>query len=148
MFAATFGSTWAFVSIIGELSGTIAASLFVAATTLLDALIDYQTNARRHDALYRAYSDLKAEMTRTETITAQQVRIWKAQRIEIEKDEPTQLSVLNIMCHNEQAEADGYGPELRYKVSAYQAAFSQLLSLPPRHFQTIANLCSPVSGDR
>lgn len=63
-----------------------------------------------------------------------QVREWRAQRLLIEKDEPTQIAALNIRCHNEEAEARDYGNDQIYKIRWYQVALSHILTLPPNRF--------------
>jgi hypothetical protein len=132
MLVATVGATGAFIALQNEVAwGANAAALLVAVTTLLDALINYQSKARTHDSLCRSYSDLKAEMVRVGEPSPEQLRDWRARRIEIEKDEPTPLSVLNVLCHNEQATAAGYGPDQHYRIWFWQHMFCHFLSLPP-----------------
>jgi hypothetical protein len=111
----SLSGTATFVALIGGES--VAAkwvALGIAILAGLDAIIGYAEHARTHDSLYRRFCDLAAEIARIPNPTEDQIREWRAQRLTIEKDEPTSLDALNVRCHNEEAEARGYGPDVRY----------------------------------
>lgn len=103
----------------------------VAVVGALDAVIGYAEHARTHDGLYRRFCDLAADMALTANPTEVHLREWRAQRQAIEKDEPTAIDALDIRCHNQEAEARGYGPEYRYRLRWWQSVFAQIITLPP-----------------
>jgi hypothetical protein len=52
------------------------------------------------------------------------VRRWKVERLQIEADEPTNLNTLNVICHNEEAQARALGSEHRYKLNFFDRLFA------------------------
>lgn len=132
------GGTSAFVTIVQgqpEVGKWIA--LVLAIVALLDVVIGYAEHARRHDSLYWRFSDLAADIARTGEPSEENIRLWLERRLLVEKDEPTLIAALNVRCHNEEAQARGYGPDHLYRVRWYQAAFSHFLTLPPHNFKPL-----------
>ncbi len=70
--------------------------------------------------------------------TDEVLRDWMADRTLIEKEDPTPLSALNVICHNEEAEVRSYGEDTLRHVRWYQRAFCHLVTLPPNNFPTLA----------
>lgn len=133
--SSAMGGSVAYVAIIGERTNIAGvAAIVLAISTALDLVVGYSGRARKHDNLYRRYSNLAAEIAKTGSPTGEQVRLWRGERLLIEKDEPTVKGVLSVRCHNEEAEARNYGEEHQYRVRWYQYLFAQLISLPPNKF--------------
>ena len=139
MAIAAIGGSAAFIALIGDatLIAKIIAAI-IAVTAALDVVIGFSERARVHDDLYRRWSDLEAKMIRHGTPTEKVLRGWKADRTLIEKEEPTPLSALNVICHNEEAEVREYGEDKLHHVRWYQRAFCHLVTLPPNNFPTLA----------
>ncbi len=139
MAVAAIGGSAAFVALIGgeTLFAKIAAAIIAVAATL-DVVVGFSERARHHDDLYRRWSDLVAKMLRHGPPEEQVLRDWNAERTLIEKEEPTPLSALNVICHNEEAEVRGYGDEVIRHVRWYQRALCHILTLPPDNFPALA----------
>lgn len=129
----------AFTAIVGN-EGDIAKwlALGIAVVAGLDAVIGFAERARVHDDLYRRFADLAAMIAEPENPTREQVRRWHVERLKIEKDEPTPLGALNVRCHNEEAEARGFGDDVKCRVMWHQVLFSQFFTLPPFGFPPIS----------
>ena len=137
MAIAAIGGSTAFLALMGDatLIAKIAAAI-IAVTAALDVVIGFSERARVHDDLYRRWSDLVAKMIRHGPPSEEVLRDWMAERTLIEKEEPTPLSALNVICHNEEAEVRGYGEDMLWHIRRYQRAFCHLLTLPPNDFPT------------
>ena len=135
---AAIGGSATFVALIGDrtLLATITAA-FIAVTTVIDVVVGFSERARHHDGLYRRWSDLNAKIIRHGPPDEQVLRDWMAERALIEKEEPTPLTALNIICHNEESEAQDYGEETIRYVRWHQRLFRHLLTMPPNNFPTL-----------
>lgn len=130
-----FGSGGAFMGLIGKdpiVAGWLGASVFmVAASTLI-----FRTSqkARLHGDLGRRYiqllRDLEIEST---TVDQEKWRRFRARRLEIEAEEPPVLQVLDSICHNQEARAQGSDHGQFVKVSAIQSTFANWIDLWPSH---------------
>jgi hypothetical protein len=136
MLLAVIGGSAAFFALIGDKTrvGQIAA-LVVAIAAALDIVFALPENAREHDKLAERFSDLAVELALAQSgaIDTPRVVELKARRLALEKTEPTALDALNVICHNEEAEARGYGRDQIYRVSWGQKIFAQLVTFPWFH---------------
>ena len=132
----------AFVSLVGGQSPELAkiAAALLAAVSALNLVIGFSERARQYDGLYKRFSDLAVEIAECTQPTEELVRKWKAARLRIEKDEPTPLSALNVICHNEEAEARGLGIEYQYKIGILKSTFRHLFTFPPDRYESIKAL--------
>lgn len=105
-------------------------ALGVAALTAFDWVIGYSEMARLHDQLYRRFSKLAAEIVAVVDPSIEQVRKWRREELLIEADEPSQLRVLTRVCHNEEAQAQGYEEEYIHPVGFFQRLFMHFFSVP------------------
>ena len=126
-----------FVALFGgeTLLATYAAAL-IALIAALDVAVGFSERARHHNYLYGRWSDLLVQILRHGPPEEQLLRDWLAERALIEKEEPTPISVLDIICHNKEAEAQGYGEDVTRHVRWYQWLFCHLLTIPPNYFPT------------
>lgn len=126
----------AFVSIS---QGLPALATVASATTALfggaNLVFGFAERARRHDELVRKFTLLAAEIAEAASPSRSDVRRWVGAKLRIEAEEPTPNNVLNVLCHNEEAEARGYGSEHIYRVRWWQRAFAHVCALPPNRFQ-------------
>lgn len=94
--------------------------------------------ARLHDALYRRFATLAGDMSRIPEPSEDAYRQFLSACIAIESDEPTQITVLNMICHNIECEARGAPPAHQYKIRWYQRAFANICSLPPDRWERLS----------
>ena len=106
-------------------------SAAVALVTTLDLVIGFSERARTYDGLLRRFSDLRVRLVRNPAPSAAEMRAFMADRLEIEKDEPTERAVLNLICHNEELVARGFPRENEAPVSWWRRQCAYLLNLPP-----------------
>jgi hypothetical protein len=113
-------------SVYGKIAATIAA--FASAFELTLSLPE---RARDHGALYERFSNLAVKLAELDpnALDPAAVRKLMAERLTIEASEPIALTALNILCHNEEAEARGYDDRI-YKIGWFQRIVIQLGTLP------------------
>lgn len=136
MLIAVIGGSAAFFALIGEKTevGQIAA-LTVAIATALDLVFAFPENAREHDKLAERFSDLAVELALAQSgaVDGRRLAELKGKRLALERGEPTALDALNVICHNEEAEARGYDRDQMYRVGWGQKIFAQLITFPWFH---------------
>lgn len=144
MLIATLSATSAFVSIVeGYPEIAKCLSLMVAAISLMDIIFKWPEKARDHDILYRRFHELLQgiihELGKNEnegyTLSSQRLAKFQNQKLMIEDDEPTSIDVLNVMCHNIQAQAEGHAESEMYRIKWYQRLMCQICTLPPNDFR-------------
>lgn len=116
------------------------ATVASAATALFggaNLVFGFAERARRHDELVRKFTLLAAEIAETASPSHSDLRRWMGAKYRIEAEEPSPNNVLNVLCHNEEAEARGYGPEHVHRVRWWQRAGAQICALPPNHFPSV-----------
>ena len=106
-------------------------SAAVACVTTLDLVIGFSERARTYDGLLRRFSDLRVRLVRNPAPSTAELRILMADRLEIEKDEPTERTVLNLICNNEELVARGFPRENEARVSWWRRQCAYLIDLPP-----------------
>jgi hypothetical protein len=123
-----------FVALVGGKDADLAkwSALGVAIASTLDVVVGFADRARKADRQYQRFAELAAtiETMDTANLDPKAVRQAAAKRLIIEKDDPTVLVALNIICHNEEAEAEGYGSDQRYRVGWLQSVLAQGMTLP------------------
>lgn len=133
MLVAVVGGSAAFFALIGDKTsvGQVAA-LVVAIATALDAVFAFPESAREHDKLAERFSDLASELAIAEDEASGSRRLakFKSRRLALEKNEPTPLQALNVICHNEEATARGYGKDQIYRVGWPQRILAQFVTFP------------------
>jgi len=131
----TITSTAAFVALIGESNTEIAkwSALVVAVAAAMDITFGFPDLARLHDDLFRRFTDLATEMSKVADPTEEDTRRFRAERLMIEKNEPTTISVLEVQCANE--ECDARGLKGRRTIRIYQWPLRHILTLPPDRFE-------------
>lgn len=118
--AVIFGSAamWIFWSKVNPDWGVYAA-LVVTFFSAINLVVGAGQRARLHSDLARRFILLEKEIISLADPTEEQRRSFMARRLEVEADEPPVLRVVDIMCHNELAEAMGYGQKDTYIVPWY-----------------------------
>lgn len=87
----------------------------VTLCTALDLVFDLAKKATLHDDLKRRFALLLKDISLA-VKNENELKRLEVERILIEADEPTPLRVLDMMCHNEEAFAQGYGDEHIYEL--------------------------------
>jgi hypothetical protein len=126
--------TTAFLAVLGSAGGMVImlATLIVAVLSLIDIVTDPAGQARRHDDLKRRFIDLERRMTLE---PGEDVKVFTADRLAIEADEPPVLRVLDTICYNEICRAMGYDPEACKPLTRAQRFFAQFFDLFPNRLQ-------------
>ena len=94
------------------------------------------SRAIKHRELTQAFTRLEQEMHLPETdVTEARLHDLERKRLEIEVQEPPVLQVLNLICHNEEVLAGGYGSEHFRKIRWYQRVIASLFDLRLSTFQ-------------
>lgn len=125
-----------FVKIVTVISGSgIVALLFaehavaagwfsagIALLSLIDIVWSPGKTAQTHDAQYRAFKDLSAQI-RTAKRTAQSLNRLQARRERIEISSPPIKRLVEIQARNDECRAQGYPPDCFVPLSAPQQLF-------------------------
>ncbi len=98
----------------------------IAVVSTLNLVIGFAKRSYTYNDLQGRCSTLLKQMT-LEDKTEGNLRKWQAERVLIEKDEPTPLRILNILCHNEEAIAQGNDEDI-YKIGWLQTALRHFIS--------------------
>ena len=101
-------------------------TLVLSIITTMDFIINFSKQADIHDKLRARFYDLLRNMALDEP-TEQNLRVWTAERLLIEKDEPPILKALDILCHNSEATALGKNNSI-YEVSWCKKLFCHVHS--------------------
>lgn len=112
----------------------IVAGSIVGVMTALDLVFDYSRRASVYDGLYRRFADLGVRVAGAVHSDAN-YRTFDVERLLIEKEEPTKLSVLDVLCANEELKARDFG--YSHKVTLLQRSFCEILDLPPLTFDRV-----------
>ena len=122
----------------GSKSLVLIIALIVTLAGALNVAFGFSERARTANDLYRRFALLAHQMAAHAAPGAAELRAWTAERLMIEADEPPVISVLNVLCHNAEAVARGYGDDQRYRVRWWQRLFANLISLPPTDWRALA----------
>lgn len=128
----TVGSVLNGFHVAAILTGTI-----VGILTALDLVFDYSRRSSIYDSLYRRFADLGVKVAGADHTDAN-YRLFDVERLVIEKEEPTKLSVLDVLCSNEELKARGF--DHFHKVTLLQRFFCEIIDLPPLKFDRIESV--------
>lgn len=113
-------------------------ALTVTLAGALSVAFGFSERARTANDLYRRFAALAHQMAAHPAPGTAELRTWKAERLMIEADEPPIISVLNVLCHNAEMRARGYGDEHRFRVRWWQRLCANVISLPPTDWHALA----------
>lgn len=88
--------------------------------------------ARTHNDLHRRFVALERKMVSRTEVDEQAWRACRAERVEIEADEPPTMFVVSVLCHNEVVRANGAGEY--YAVPLWQRWLGQFWAFPDARF--------------
>jgi hypothetical protein len=101
----------AFVSLIGD-SSWLAKWLtgIVAIASTLELVFGLSKKADIHDSLCRRFTELAADIERKEA-TEENLQEVRARRLMIERDEPTERRLIDLLAQNEECRSRGVSPD-------------------------------------
>ena len=137
-----FGSATFFTLLnkMDPLYPTLSAALVTVFSTI-DLVVGTAVAARRHDDLCRRFIELERQMELAERpIDVQALAKFKAQRLEIEADEPPVHRVLDLMCHNELLHAMGYERKQFVRIRFYQRWLAPFFDVQDHKITTYGEL--------
>jgi hypothetical protein len=102
----------------------------VAIFSAIDLIIGCSNAARDHHDLARDFGELEKQMNSAgENPTEDQFIAFTNRRIEIEKEEPPKLCILDVLCHNELIESGGYDEKYKRPIGRLQRLFAQIIDV-------------------
>ena len=107
---------------------TVASALVVTALGSIDLVVGFASNAWTHADLARRFIDLEKDMVAAER-SELELRRLTAARLNIERDEPPVLAVLNAICHNDLVRAMGLPDSETATIGWWQRQFAQVFDL-------------------
>lgn len=119
------GTATFFAAVKGWPQVTIVLSSSLAVLTAADLVLGFSERGRRHDALYRRYSDLGVKIILTAEPTDAVVREWEAERLRIEADEPPAKDWLERRCSREEHIARGRAVNDAWKIGKFKTVMSR-----------------------
>jgi len=122
---ATFATVFAKAGPAWTLSFAAAVAIF----STIDLVVGTAQSARLYDDLAKRFIDLEKEIVTTGEMTDELLANFKAERLDIEKDEPPPLKVLDSICHNELMRAMDYDPKDFVPINYYQRFFAQFFDI-------------------
>jgi hypothetical protein len=142
LFLAAVSGTAVAASVLGEAPQwvQILFSGMVIVFTTIDLVISSPQMARLHSDLYRQFVELERDLVLAgEDISDDECNKFIARRLEIEAKEPSVLTALNLLCHNEVVRAGGYDKQYLRDVPTCKRwlanfwSFDDLESKPASH---------------
>lgn len=119
----------AFATVIsGHPKAAAAAGLAVALISALDLAFGLSDRARLHEALFRRWGTIRAELAVINEEDEAALRKLEVERARVDAESPWQLLALSVLCENEEKEMRRTGP--LYRVGWLQRALANLLTLP------------------
>jgi hypothetical protein len=120
-------------------SGTTAIfGAVVAAAAAIDLVFEFARRSMIYDHLYRCFADLGAEIAEADQSSEAEYKKLLSKRRQIEREEPTGLDVLNVICSNEVRESKGY--DYKYKVRYLQGLFAQFGDFGKQDFPKVSTI--------
>ena len=121
-------ATYGVLSTNGKI--TLISGAFVTIFSSLSLVIGFSNKARDHFDFVKQYSLLE-RMSIKEGLSEKLLKQITDEKLSIESTEPPVLRVLNEMCWNEEAKAQGIKPEKWREIKWYQRLFSSFFDIVP-----------------
>lgn len=121
-------ATYGVLSTNGKI--TLISGAFVTIFSSLSLVIGFSNKARDHFDFVKQYSLLE-RMSIKEVLSEKLLKQITDEKLSIESTEPPVLRVLNEMCWNEEAKAQGIKPEKWREIKWYQRLFSSFFDIVP-----------------
>lgn len=139
-FLTTVGGFATFATVLAERPEGVVLAALTAGCGAVALVGQPLPRALTHRGLIRSFARLEQEMHRPESeVTESELHRLQARRLEIEAGEPPTIRVVDLLCHNEEVVAGGYGPEHLVRVRWRHRILALLFDLwPPRSIQKSA----------
>lgn len=136
LISVVFGSA-TFFAVIGTNNPNIAAvtAAVVVFFSAVDLVVGTVKVARDHYDLAKRFITLEQEIISVQELDEKSLIRLKNARLDIEKDEPPVLRVLDTLCHNEMLRSMGYDKEEFKKVGPIQRFFSPMFDFREHSIQ-------------
>lgn len=121
------GAIYATLSTALGSSAVVAIGAIISAIGIFDLVMGTTRKARLHNSLANKFIVLEKHIL-AESISLKRAKLG---RLDIEKEEPPVLDVLNIICHNEVMTAMGYKKKHLAKIGWFQRLVSPLFDFAP-----------------
>lgn len=125
-----FSSTATYGALSTNEKITLISGAIVTIFSSLSLVIGFSNKARDHFDFVKQYSLLE-RMSIKEVLSEKLLKQITDEKLFIESTEPPVLRVLNEMCWNEEAKAQGIKPEKWRKIKWYQRLFSSFFDIVP-----------------
>ncbi|MGE4528704.1 MAG: hypothetical protein AB7D00_10090 [Rhodospirillaceae bacterium] len=128
------GGCGAVITLLTNIGGQLAPICLSSAIAIISALELILGCARKHylhQDLSKRFKTLEAEIIDTAEPTDDDLRRWTQRRLKIEEDEPTKLSILDVMCHNELVRADGCDSDDFWEIGPIQRLLANFYDFRP-----------------
>jgi hypothetical protein len=117
VFSSNSAPYWAYVA---AASGAFAA---------LNAALGFTERAREHATLYDKFSNIAARMAGEATPDDDVARRYRSEVLQLEASETPSIHTLNVVCHNQECEARGHGPEDLRTIYWYNRLFKSMFTV-------------------
>ena len=114
-----------------------AASVIVTVLATLDLVVGFSRRAKDHEVLYKQFHDLLIDIQTTPELNLEILNHWKRRRLNIEADEPPIYRALDISCHNEEAQAQGFSRHERRDIPYFERVFMHFFRFPNKEWQRL-----------
>lgn len=130
-FLAALAGTATFATVLGKAPTNISlvCAFFVTVFAVADLVVGSAREGRLHDDLAKRFIDLEKEMIGAKELQKESIADFTAKRLDIEKDEPPPLKVLDSICHNELLRAMDYDQKYFVQIKWYQRLFAQIFDI-------------------
>lgn len=108
---------------------TLTSALAVTVFSVIDLVIGSAQAARLHSDLARRFFELEKSMNEVPAPTEEDMIRLSNQRLDIEKDEPPPLKILDSICHNELLRAMGYDHSKQVNIKWYQRLLANYMDI-------------------
>ncbi len=119
-----------------------ALALLTAIFGAMDLVFALSDRARDHEFLMRRFAALMAGIRRNASPTPSDLEGWRAERVEIESDEPAIYWALEAVCYNEVARAFDRDRSAEVYVPWHYRVFRNYLRFEPTRFKSLGELAA------
>lgn len=128
-----------FATVLADLAVGVWLAAFTAIFGAIELVGQPFSRALTHRDLTQSFTRLEKDMQRPDSeITEADLRKLQVRRLDIEEKEPPPIQIINVMCHNEEVVAGGYGREHLKPVGRLQSVVASLFDLWPHSLQKAA----------
>lgn len=117
-------------------------ALLTAVLGAIDLVFALPDKARDHEFLLRRFSSMVGTIRQSQSPTQQDIDRWRAERVEIEADEPAVYWALEAACYNEATRAFDRDPNAEVYVPLFYRLTKNYMRFDPTRFRTLGQIKS------